>query len=71
MALVTKVQKAAKHWQIFQVRYPRPKLQVYRMFLPWSDDQVCVLQGIQKLVHSSTLDSGNPLKYAICPLKNT
>ena len=30
LALVTKVQKAAKHWQIFQVRCPRSKLQVYQ-----------------------------------------
>ena len=29
-ALVTKVQSVAKHWKIFQVRCPKPKLQVYR-----------------------------------------
>ena len=30
LTLVTKVHKAAKLWQIFKVRCPRPKLQVYR-----------------------------------------
>ena len=31
LTLVTKVHKAAKLWQIFKVRCPRPKLQVYRL----------------------------------------
>ena len=30
LALVTMVQKSAKHWQIFQVWCRKPKLQVYR-----------------------------------------
>ena len=33
LALVKKVQKVAKHWQIFQVWCPRPKLPVYRSSL--------------------------------------